>query len=306
MFVYRISGLTVGAEIELPGAIPCGTATAAPDVEVRLRPVPERLEGATRQGPNWEVDGENFLLRLPTIGRFLAQAGRFLDMQPEPGVDPADALPFLMGTCFGALLHQRGKMVLHASAVALNGRAYAVCGPSGAGKSTMAAALCQGGCDFIGDDIAVIDLDGGGRPLIWPDGRRLKLFDDSIRQCGLTEARHGGVRSGVAKFYVDPGRPGPDQPLPLAAIYVLQEVKPPLRESIVRLSPLDGAQTLLEQSFRPRLSLALAAIRGSRQVELTAAVLRHVPVFHLNRRLDLDQLAHTAETLRAHWRSLAG
>ncbi|MGE5477124.1 MAG: hypothetical protein ACM3Q1_10745 [Bacteroidales bacterium] len=305
MPTYRISSLTVSSEVGLPGAVPLSAESAAPDVVVRLRPVPEHLERTTQQGPNWEVADGHFLLRLPAIGRFLASGGRFLDMQPNPGTDPTDALPFLMGTCFGALLHQRGTMVLHAATVSRDGRAYAVCGPSGAGKSTMAAALNQGGCDFIGDDIAVVDLDGNGRPQVWPDGRRLKLFDDSIHQCGLHEGRGDPVRVGIPKYFVDPVRPGPDAPVPLAAIYVMQAVKAPQPEEIVRLPPIDAAQTLLNQSYRPRLSLAFAAIQGSRQVELTAAILRHVPVFRLDRRLNLERLAHTAETLQTHWRSLA-
>lgn len=307
MLLYRICGLLIGAELEWPGAIPWPAPDGAePDVLVRLRPVPEQLEAPTRRGPVWQLDGRRFLLTLPGIGRFLAEDGRILDMEPAPGIDPADALPFLTGTCFGALLHQRGAMVLHASTVEVDGRAIAVCGPSGTGKSSLAAALCAAGCRFVGDDIAAVSLDGAGQPVVWPDGRMLKLSDDSIARCGLEERKRGAVRSGIAKFYVAPAAPGAEEPVPLGGIYVVRDLAPPRHEGFEQLRPIDAAQSLLHQGHRPRLSLAMALARTSRQVELTAAILRHVPVFHLTRRRELDLLPKTARDVLAHWRGHAG
>ncbi|WP_448192477.1 hypothetical protein [Azospirillum sp. sgz301742] len=304
MPTYRIAGLTVAAEMELPGVVPLTAPPGEVDVHIRRRPVPDRLEGATIHGPVWEMEGRRFLLRLPAIGRFLAEDGRTLDMEPAPGTDPADAMPFLMGTGFGILLHQRGGMVLHAASVAAEGQAYAICGRSGAGKSTLVAALCQAGCNFVSDDVSAIALDDGGRPVLWPDGRQFKLFEESIAFCDLEEQRRGAVRTGIGKHYVEPPGPAGDGPVPLAAIYILRDQKPPLHAGIERLPPLDAAQALLNESYRPRMVLAMA--KTSRQVAMTAAILRHVPVFHLTRPRDLDRLADTVTAVQAHWRGLAG
>lgn len=302
MPTYRICGLSVAAEMGLPGAVPYPVPPGTEDVAIRRQPVPERLDHADIRKPVWEMDARRFLLRLPTIGRFLAEDGRILDVEPAPGMDLADALPFLLGTGFGALLYQRGGMVLHAATVAKDGRAYAICGRSGAGKSTLAAALCQAGCQLVSDDLTSVGLDGDGRPLAWPDGRQFKLFDDSIAQCELESRRRAPVRSKIDKYYVEPRTAELGGAVPLAAIYLLRDQRPPLEVGIERLSALDSAQALLNESYRPRLLLAMA--RAERHVAQTAAMLRHVPVFHLTRPRALSGLAGTAEDLQTHWHEL--
>ncbi len=304
MYTCRISGLSVRAEMELPGVIPFPVPPGCEDVRINRRPVPESLEGFTAHGPGWELDESRFLLRLPGIGRFLASGGSTLDMEPAPEADSADAIPFLLGTGLGALLLQRGGLVLHASAVSLDGQAYVFCGRSGIGKSTLAAALCRAGCRFLNDDVCAIDTDGTTAPVIWPDGRHLKLFEESIARLDLAPRRRQPVRSGIGKSYVEPPGPGPDGPAPVAAIYILRDRVLPDNPGIERLSPLNGAQALLNESYRPTLTLAMA--RGSRQVAATAAVLRHAQIFTLTRPRDLGILDQTADELRHHWRELRG
>ena len=71
--------------------------------------------------------------------------GNQIVFAPESEASAADVPIFIMGTVFGILLHQRQQIVLHASAVEVNGKAIIFCGPSGEGKSTLAAALAQRG-----------------------------------------------------------------------------------------------------------------------------------------------------------------
>jgi hypothetical protein len=304
MYTYRISGLTVRAEMELPGVSPAPADNV--DVHIRQRPVPEFLEEPTMHGTVWELNERNFLLRLPDIGRFLACGGHTLDVEPAEGTNLADAMPFLLGTGFGALLLQRGGLVLHAASVATGGRAYVFCGQSGMGKSTLAAALCRAGCRFVNDDICAVGADETGRPVLWPDGRRLKLFENSIAYLNLDAQRREVVRAGIGKHYVEPPAPAVSAPdigaaAKLAAIYILGDQTLPDEAGIEQLSPLNAAQALLDQSYRRRLAMA----RRNREVAATAAILRHVPVFHLTRRRGLDRLADTVNDLQAHWRELS-
>lgn len=72
--------------------------------------------------------------------------------------------------------------VLHASAVALGGRAAVLRGPSGAGKSDLALRLIDAGAELVADDVTRITREDG-RPVARPDPRL----------AGLIEARGLGI-----------------------------------------------------------------------------------------------------------------
>lgn len=75
-----------------------------------------------------------------------------------------ELIPILLaGTVSAILLTLRGRMVLHASAVEVDGRVVAFVGQSGRGKSTMAALMCVNGARLVTDDVLAIETDDGVR-----------------------------------------------------------------------------------------------------------------------------------------------
>jgi hypothetical protein len=220
---YRICGLSVASEIVLPGVI-AGEPDSIPQITIRCGAVPEALLEATAAGPTWQSAGEKFLLRVPKVARFLLTNGEQIVFAPESDSGASDVPIFILGTMFGILLHQREQIVLHASAVEVNGSAVLFCGPSGAGKSTLAAALVQRGYRLLTDDLCAITLPLAGAPIVHPDGRQLKLWAEAIDKLKLEEARGERVRPCLEKFYVEP-RDAMTEPLPLGAIYALGEAR---------------------------------------------------------------------------------
>ena len=61
----------------------------------------------------------------------------------------------------GILLHQRGRMVLHASAVNINDGAVAFMGHNGAGKSTTTFSFMASGYPLVADDILSLEFREG-------------------------------------------------------------------------------------------------------------------------------------------------
>ena len=68
-----------------------------------------------------------------------------------------DACTYLLGPVMGFVLRLHGVVCLHASAVALGDRAFAIAGLPGAGKSTTAAAFASAGFPVLSDDIVALE-----------------------------------------------------------------------------------------------------------------------------------------------------
>jgi hypothetical protein len=295
---YRIAGLSVGSEIVLPGLNVTAPDRGTPDVTIRGRAVPAAFANATASGPTWQIAGQQFLLRIPSVARFLLTAGKEIAFEAEPGADAGDIPIFILGTAFGILLHQREQIVLHASAVRVNGKAILFCGPSGAGKSTLAAALAQRGYRLITDDFCAITVTEAGTPMVHPDGRRLKLWAQAIEKLDLWESRGERVRSKLEKFYVDPGEADVEA-LPLGAVYALHEARPPRVPGIERPNVADAALLLRHSTYRPRLVGPLN--QKVLYFQAAATIANYGGIFHLTRKLDFAAMPEVVSSLERHW-----
>ena len=99
-----------------------------------------------------------YRLRFRNCGEFVLSADLSeVSVRRDPN-GRTELLPILMaGTVSAFLLALRGETVLHASAVAVDGRALAFVGQSGRGKSTIAALLCVDGADLVTDDVLTVE-----------------------------------------------------------------------------------------------------------------------------------------------------
>ena len=300
MYFYRISGLSVSSEIVLPGLSAAAAGRRRPDVAIRRGAVPAMLDGAEKLGPTWQMAGKEFLLRVPKVARFLLRDGREITFEAEPGADVGDIPLYLLGTAYGILLHQRRQIVLHASAVRVNGKAILFCGPSGAGKSTLAAALAQRGYPFITDDFCAVTVTDG-TPMVHPDGRQLKLWAQAIEKLDLKGRSGARVRSRLEKFYVDPGETQAGA-LPLGTLYALREARQSLTPGIAQTNAVDAAVILRRLAYRPRLVNRM----GQRVDYFHAAttIANKAGIFYLTRALDFAAMPDVAADLERHWRSI--
>lgn len=307
MFHYVMSGLRVTSDCAMPGLIETSAASAAPDVRIRQGEVPMALAGSDTAGPNWQMAGDRFLLRIPGIVRMTLDAGIAITWQCEGDTRPEDAVIFISGSGFGLLMHQHGRCIMHGSAVEVGGRAVLFCGPSGAGKSTLAAAVAGRGFGHVADDQCVLSGLAGGEVLVHPDGRAHKLWEQAITKLDLAERSGDPVRSALRKFFVAPhaaSAADSGAALPLAGIYILAEARAPdlMKGNSVTITPLnlaDAAIAVRANAYRPAMVERLG--QAGLYLQAAAATQRSGGVFRLVRPMNFAVMDEVLAALTRHW-----
>jgi len=174
------------------------------------------------------------------------------------------------------LLAERGDLALHAAVLARDGRAVAFCGETRRGKPTIAAELAARGCDLLGDDSAVLSLEGDDAVTVWPGPSGSRL-------------RSPGERALRRLVHADRGR---DQtaPVPLAAAVVLDE-RGGDRIALEQMAPVIAATSLY--AYAPQADGPAVA----RTFALSARLAERVPVYRARMPDDLDRAGEHAAAL---------
>jgi hypothetical protein len=284
VFSYVAYGLGIHSALELPELAP---GSSRPDVVVRLGHVPGVPSDPPEGDPVCRTSAEETCLHWADVGAILVRHGREITLDPRPGV-PADLLRlYLLGPVLGLLLHQRGLLVLHASAVALDGGVVAFLGHSGHGKSTTAATLHARGHAVVADDVVAVDLGASGGPSALPGFPQLNLWPDAVTALGETPENLPRVHAGEEKRarVVDIAATTPQ---PLRRLYVLANADSPT------LEPLLGHAAVFELLQHSYVAPVLEQLGSSGFLARCARLAAAVPVRRLGRPRSLERLGELA------------
>jgi hypothetical protein len=274
MFCYTAYGLGISSSLALPELV---AAEEASDVVVRPGRVDPRPPVVEDRGcALWAEPGEARFF-YEGVGAFLIRAGREVVFDGAPEVDDRLLRLAIMGPAIAMLLHQRGRLVLHASTVALNGGAVALLGRSGQGKSTLAAALYQRDHPLVADDVTAVDL-GGSSSAVQPGYPRLKLWPEVASALGEEVESLPRIRPWLDKRNRRADRGFPRGPLPLRHIYVLAEGQQREKES---LRPQRAVIELVQNSYPAVANLLRASETAASHFRQCVELSQEVPVSRL-------------------------
>ena len=295
VYRYRLFGLSVQSEVALPELVADPGAEAA-DVRVCVQTIADAPDAPA----GLHIDGDDALLVIPAIGRFLTRGGREMLVEPAPGVSPRNLRLYLLGSAFAAILHQRGLLPLHANAVVVEGRAIGFMGHPGAGKSTLAAWFHDRGFDVLADDVCVVTPGADGTPLAHPGIPRLRLWREALEAGGRDASAYERSFDDMDKYTVPTDLERALPAVPLSHLYLLEKAED--GPSVTRLEGSAAVEAMIANTYRG----AYVRLMGlTRQHLLACAELaRTVPVFRARRRWGYDSFDAEGAALEAHARRL--
>lgn len=217
---YIAFGVRLASELPCPEIIRGGD-DQTPDAVVRFGEVPERLADPAAAGLRYQVGPGEMLLTVDGIARYWVRGGREIVIDPDDDADLDSIRVFLLGSAMGALLQQRGLLVLHASAIETPLGAVAFMGRSGAGKSALAAAMCARGYRVLTDDLCAVEIDDGG-PRILPGFPRVRLWADTLKKLSEPSDNLRRVRPSIEKYSWPLAEAFCTESQPLKCLYALE------------------------------------------------------------------------------------
>ena len=171
---YKAFGFRISSEFPISQLTADCTAEAA-DITIRRADLSHLKLAHERM--RFLEDG--IALCYSDAGTFCVRNGDLILVDPEQSCTESVLGIFLMGSCMGAILHQRGAMPLHGSCITDGKRSILLTGDSGAGKSTLAAEFLRRGWKLITDDVsALYDIDGV--PVVQASYPSQKLWQDAL------------------------------------------------------------------------------------------------------------------------------
>jgi hypothetical protein len=299
-YSYSAFGLTIRSAVALPEFR--GHSDARPDVVIRSAivdgPHPKSALAGCLAGCYFHLASREACFFWESVGTFQVRDGKEIVVERAAGAEESLIRLPLLGVVMAVLLHQRGLLVLHGSAVALNDRAVVFLGGKGYGKSTLAATLYGRGHALLADDIVALALGPAGEVLVLPGFPQFKLWPDAA-ESALGEDPNTLPR--LATGYEKRARRVPERfaegPLQLGAIYTLAD-GPAVKAE--RLQAQRALVPLIGHSYAARFGSRLLHGGGaaSHLLECTRLV-RAVPIYSLERPSALPLLLDAARLVEA-------
>ncbi len=296
---YRVFGFNILSTIELPELLE--TEFEKQDVYIDLDKTPFSLEKSISNGVLFQANENEFLFRLDSVGAYYVQNGNRITVERLNDSTDEELRLFLLGSSFGALIHQNNLIPFHGSTVTRNGIAIIIGGASGSGKSTLAASLVKKGFDLLADDISVIDL-LNKNPIVYPGIPHLKLWSDVLKEIGEDVHNHPRVRPQLLKYRVSLNKGYSRKPSPIGVIIIISS-KNTRGFEIQEVKGLSKLKLLRDNIYRQHY------IAGNHNQEQhfyhTSELASKVEVFHLQRPMHPLQIAEMTDFLLNEVKSIS-
>jgi hypothetical protein len=231
---YVCSGLKISSDIKLPELVAIDDRLQV-DVTISRGHIDHKgLDEPLVATADFQASPSELWFHISDVARFKVTGATLIEYDPLGSVDEQTLRLFLLGSCLGALLHQRGLLALHGNAIRIGDSCAVFAGVSGSGKSSLAAAFHQAGFEILADDICVID----GAGLVHATYPQLKLWQDTVDHLNINAGELRRIPYQQTKYAYRLSTGFCADPLPLSCIYILSGWP----EARVMIEPLHGCR----------------------------------------------------------------
>ncbi|HET6975024.1 MAG TPA: hypothetical protein VFI24_01775 [Pyrinomonadaceae bacterium] len=295
-FYSAIYGLQIHLNESVPGLLLSRQQSQAVDIEIHFGSMPASFQGEQASRELWYVNPEpgvggkprlvvwsfadHFNFQYADGTEFLIDAGgtRIWATWPSETLTLEDTATYLLGPVMGFVLLLRGFISLHACAVAIDERAVAIVGPAGSGKSTTAAAFAERGYRILAEDVVTL-RERDGEFMVQPGVPSIRLWPSSVEVLYGTASALPKLTPTWDKCYLDLTQEKyqfQQEPLPLAAIYLLSERRDDVSAPVVEdLTAAEGLMSLIANTYATYL---MNKEMRAREFALLQRVLSSVPL----------------------------
>lgn len=240
-----------------------------------------------------------YLIRFPDVADFTVLDNDEIQCSPAPDVPEHTLEHLLYDHVIPRALSHKGRTVLHAAAVEVNGHAIAFLGDTGWGKSTLTASFWRAGYALVSDDCVVISnkepITAAG---IYPG---MRLWPDSVLAVGVPadESTPMAHYSSKRRIVVDAEQDGVQTaPVPLQQVYLLASPDDDVTTiSITETLPHERVIHYLEHAFR--LDPTDRA-RNAAEFERLTQLAERLPMYRLQYPRRYDVLPDVRTAILAH------
>jgi hypothetical protein len=277
-YYYKSYGVNIKSDFEIPDLIE--DKSESPDVIFKSGSLSIGLKSEERGAFFFDPDNSEFIFRISKIATYSIKQGKTIIVDPDPGSAIEDVNIYLLGTAFGVLLHQRGILPIHGSAVLNGNEAVIFAGDTAAGKSTLVAGCAVRGYGVVSDDISALSLNNTSKITISPGIPHIKLCEDALKFFDLKKQIHS-TSLNQEKYKVNILKAGfIFEPSVLNKIIIIE----PSERSDFLTTEIYGTekfQKLMKHTYRPWAVHKLGLT--SNHIKLVAKIASNIRVFCVKR-----------------------
>jgi len=282
---YRLYGLTVMSELEIPDAecVTLPVCDKAADVTIALGRVPDFItaENVIKLKDDWYFSvpaPQLFYMHCNGFG-FEIKDGDTVNVDVyNQDVENSGLITYILGSAFGVVGIQRGSVPIHGAAVETGDTAAIITGHSGSGKSAVLGELIKTGRRYLADDVSMV-FTVDGVPLVVPSYPQRKIVADSAAETG--EDISGATlinEDGKDKYAIRKTSEWLDERRQLSCIVEIVSARKkddsPFAPEIKEIKGQASLRLLLRNQFRPQFAAALGTPpqRMKQLLEVTSSV----------------------------------